>query len=316
MDNSTQQTKTTKKEHRFRDGIFRTLVSVVFLYILGTILAGSIDYGLTPVTENSPEWETIVKYFYFIAFWVFILLAVLLVKRHRPFLKKLGPKSGNTLKLSALGALLGFGMNALCILFAWLNKDISLTFKGGAAGMFILAFLAVMIQSGAEEITCRMYIFQRLKMTYPLCIVSIIMSSLLFAAAHLVNNGINVLAIVNIFIIGVFYALIIYYFDALWFTILHHTVWNFTQNIVFGLPNSGQTTALHIFELDNSLVSNSFFYDAAFGVEKTYFVLVEFLLAIGVVIFIGEKRRAKGILPKALEKAEAAAEQQPDAETA
>ncbi len=45
-----------------------------------------------------------------------------------------------------------------------------------------------------------------------------------------------------------------------------HTAWNFMQNIVLGLPNSGANVPYSIFKLEEG-ASNSFFYDTGFGIE-------------------------------------------------
>ena len=46
-----------------------------------------------------------------------------------------------------------------------------------------------------------------------------------------------------------------------------HTAWNFTQNFLFGLPNSGLVSEASVFGLDAASAQDSLFYNVAFGVE-------------------------------------------------
>ena len=46
-----------------------------------------------------------------------------------------------------------------------------------------------------------------------------------------------------------------------------HTGWNFTQSILFGLPNSGVVSAYSVFRLDAASARDGFFYTVNFGVE-------------------------------------------------
>lgn len=44
-----------------------------------------------------------------------------------------------------------------------------------------------------------------------------------------------------------------------------HAMWNFTQDFIFGLPDSGKPAAVSIF--NTTVSSSSFFYDKDFGIE-------------------------------------------------
>ena len=51
------------------------------------------------------------------------------------------------------------------------------------------------------------------------------------------------------------------------FVMAIHTAWNFTQNFIFGLPNSGLVSEASIFALDAANAKTSWIYSASFGVE-------------------------------------------------
>ena len=46
-----------------------------------------------------------------------------------------------------------------------------------------------------------------------------------------------------------------------------HTAWNYTQNIIFGLPNSGIVSSYSVFKLDAASARDGLFYSTSFGVE-------------------------------------------------
>lgn len=94
--------------------------------------------------------------------------------------------------LSGIGIALGFGMNAFCILIASLNKDICLYFDSFKPVSFLILFLMVFIQSSAEELVCRGYLYQKLIKSYKNPLVAIIGNALFFGLLHLLNPGITI----------------------------------------------------------------------------------------------------------------------------
>ena len=196
--------------------------------------------------------------------------------------------SGNTGKRFAQGLLLGFLMNGACILVAWLHGDLHFSIGRFELLYLLFALAAVCIQSGAEELVTRGYMMGALRERYPAW-VAIAMNSLFFSVIHLGNRGITPLALLNIALIGFALSLIICYFDSLWMCIAIHTAWNFTQNFLFGLPNSGvvsQSSFLHL-----EAARSSPFYDAVFGVESTITsIIVISLVALGVWL-LGRKKQ-------------------------
>ena len=109
--------------------------------------------------------------------------------------------------------------------------------------------------------------------------MAIIGNSLFFGLLHLLNDGITVLSIVNIVVVAIFFSLIVYYTDSMWCVFMAHTVWNYTQNIIFGLPNSGIVSVFSIFRLDASTAVNSFAYNVGFGIEGTVVADLVLILA-------------------------------------
>ena len=102
---------------------------------------------------------------------------------------------------------------------------------------------------------------------------------MLFALLHLGNEGVTFLSVLNIFVVGVLFSLMVYYMDSLWCAMAVHAAWNFIQNIILGLPNSGIVVPYSIFKLEASTANNSFAYSVGFGIEGTLFADVVLILA-------------------------------------
>mgnify|MGYP000857806425 FL=1 len=62
--------------------------------------------------------------------------------------------------------------------------------------------------------------------------------------------------------------MLVYYFDSLWMAMGVHAMWNFTQSILLGLPNSGIKFPYSVFKMGET-VKGSFAYNKVFGLEGT-----------------------------------------------
>ncbi len=259
--------------------------------MLGEGTVELLDKGLT-AWKNNDAWETGKQYLAFWGTWAVLLLA-LLIPINRPIFGALGTKvKGNTWKYLGLGIVLGFGMNALCIAVALLTGCIHLTFDSFRPLSFLLIFGAVFIQSSAEEVICRSFIYQHMRHYFRSPWIAILGNSLLFSALHLSNPGVTPLALINNTIVGVLFSLTVYYFDSFWCAAAMHAAWNFTQNILFGLPNSGITVPYSVFKLDAGAV-NGFAYDTRFGIEGTACACLVLLAVTASVFLWGKKRHAE-----------------------
>ncbi|MDE6659495.1 MAG: hypothetical protein K2K01_05225, partial [Eubacterium sp.] len=159
-------TEEKKVEKRKWTDNFLILYLVVFLLILIGQLPGALLQFL-PLMTVSNVGATILRYSSFAGIWIIAILYMRFTKKNRPILKTLGKSaSGNTLKNFLLGIGIGFGLNGVCILAAWLHKDIALHFDTFQPGYLLLIFIAVFIQSSAEELLCRGFLYQRLMRSY------------------------------------------------------------------------------------------------------------------------------------------------------
>ena len=274
--------------------ILAALLSIVLLFIgdiVGELLDLVIPYGkiialMSPNEEIAP-FATI--YTPFLGVWIVFFLFCI-VKYNRPMIGKL-TLNKRALKGALIGAVIGFSFNGICILGAALSGDIKLSLNEINPGLIIFFIIIVCIQSGAEEITERVYLYQKLRRRYKSPLVAILGNALIFAAFHAFNPGVTLFSLFSIFVVGLFYSVLVYYYDCVWVAIMVHTMWNFTQNILFGLPNSGIVSQYSVFKLDAASARDGFFYSVAFGVEGSYAAVLVDIIGIVAVIMLG---RGKG----------------------
>ena len=242
--------------------------AITFILVLVSSMVGLFitAWLLPPAQTRSPAMQMFAMYFNTIGAWVVALLLILILPGNHKMLKAAGPgMKGNTLKWILYGILIGFGANTFCVLMSILFKDISLSFSQFSIGWCLALFFAVMIQSGSEELLCRLYMFQKLRRRYKSPWVAVIVNSVFFGALHMGNQGANFFGIAQCVIFGFLASILVWKYKSFWGAVFAHTAWNFTQNILFGLPNSGVVPVYSFFRLDAA--SGGLFFDPGFGVE-------------------------------------------------
>lgn len=306
-----QETMDTRKKKKFRwNNIFWIIFLMILLYFF---LCGFLEslllllMGLFP--EGSPAMEFINGYYMpTILSIAFLVIYCLIFKKNRFILRSFLPKGRgknhkvnvvedtyepsqeNTVKNLLIGLLLGFLTNFICILCALLHGDIKLylDFSHTMIPTMIYALLMVFIQSTSEELWCRGFMYERICIHYPLW-VAILANGIFFGLLHIFNEGVSVLGIVDIVVCGLSYSLVRWYTGSIWMVMGIHTMWNFTQNFLFGLPNSGLVSEISVFHLDAANGVSNLIYNFDFGVEGAIpAIVVDCIL--GVVCLILAKR--------------------------
>lgn len=258
-------------------------ISLAIGHALGLSSGGEIDPNLPGFLYMT------LLYLSFISIWLIIALAIAIPPANRRMFKDILPNGrGNSLRGIGIGILLGFSCNAICILLSVLLRDVGLSFAEFNIVNALILYLAVMVQSGAEEIVDRLFLYEKLRRRYKSPWVAIIGNALVFISMHLLNTGITVISCMQIALIGVIFSLFVYYFDSLWAAIFFHTTWNYTQNILFGCPNSGIVSAYSIFKLDAA--SWGPFFDPVFGVEGSIGAnVILAALLVGILVYAKKK---------------------------
>lgn len=287
------QPQASRPKKKARHFILLVPVIALLLLIAGEplgALALRLVYWVFPAPSDGVVF-VLENYFPFVGIVAAVLLYCLLAER--PLLRgfwhaRRGGLAGNSLPMLGLGLLLGFVTNGVCILVAWLHGDLHFSFGSFEPLYLLFALLIVCIQSGAEELLTRGYMMGALRERYPVWLAALL-NSVFFAALHLLNPGISALAVADLVLYGLAMSVVMWKLDSLWMCIAVHTMWNFTQNFLFGLPNSGLVSESSLLRLEAA--RESWAYDPAFGVEGTIVaVLVECLFILGVFLWARRKK--------------------------
>lgn len=168
----------------------------------------------------------------------------------------------------------------------------SVTFDGlnskASLAMLFLFFFGFVIQGAQEEILTRGYFMMSLSTRLP-AITAILISSFTFSALHLFNSGFGLLAFVNLVLYGVFLAVYMLKTGNIWGVCAIHSVWNFSQGNLYGMPVSGMNI------LETSLFSSSlvegkeWLSGGAFGPEGGVITSAVSILAIVLTLLLGKR---------------------------
>lgn len=217
---------------------------------------------------------------------VVCLFCKLLQKRK---LVTLGFGKKGAVKEYLIGMLAGFGFFSLAVLLGVLSgglkiEGISPSFS---IGMFLLYLLGFMIQGMAEEVLCRGYFMVSYARKYPVY-AAVLMNALLFAALHLPNSGLSVLAFVNLALFGIFASVYFIRRGNIWGIGAFHSIWNLVQGNFYGIKVSGNDFG-DSFLNTTVCEGKDLFSGGAFGLEGSIWVTV-ILCAGTVLLYLWKKK--------------------------
>lgn len=132
-------------------------------------------------------------------------------------------------------------------------------------GMFVLFLLGFMIQGMAEEVLCRGYFMVSLGRRNSMW-TAILLNALAFAALHLLNNGISVLAFVNLTLYGIFISIYFVKRGSIWGAGGFHSMWNLAQGNIYGVLVSGMGSDCTLMK-SSSTQGMEIVNGGAFGIE-------------------------------------------------
>ena len=179
----------------------------------------------------------------------------------------------------------GIGLLSGEITFTGVSADID--FAG-----IVMIFFGFVIQGAEEEILMRSFVMVSASRCRGGVPAAIGVNSLIFAALHLMNNGITPLAFANLFLFGVFASVYFLRRGSIWGVAAIHTAWNFVQGNVFGCPVSGMGSAVSVFGCEKA---QGIFTGGAFGPEGG--LAVTFVLIAGILALLPMKNRLIEVPP-------------------
>lgn len=178
------------------------------------------------------------------------------------------------------GLIRGFAMFSIAALISVLTGAVKIhgfseTFH---IGVFLLFLVCFMVQGMSEEVMCRGYFMVSIGRRYSMWI-AVFSNAVLFAALHLLNAGISVLAFINLILFGVFASLYFIKTENIWGVSALHSIWNLAQGNFYGLYVSGIQVRCSVLE-STTVEAKSMINGGAFGPEGGLAVTAVFLAGI------------------------------------
>ena len=217
--------------------------------------------------------DTIIQYFDLIG--IFLLLWILMKFVDKEPFMNLGFSLKGKMKDIILGMVLGFLLMAVGYSILILLGEIKfVSFNYDLKSIILLFFLFIAV-SLVEETYVRGYVLKNLLKSFN-PVISLIISSAIFALLHFFNPNVNYIALTELFIAGILLGISYVYTKNLWFPIALHLSWNFFQ-VMFGFNVSGMDTySLIEFEiLENNNING-----VDFGFEGSYLSILFSLIMI------------------------------------
>lgn len=229
-----------------------------------------------------------------IAMTAVVILFCRLIQKRKPDTIGFTGKGAGKEYLIGLGV--GFAMFSTAVLLSVVTGAIRIDGLSGTfnAGIFLLFTVGFMIQGMGEEVLCRGYVMVSVGRRYPMW-VAVFTNAVIFAVLHLLNNGISVLAFINLVLFGVFASLYFIKRGNIWGIGALHSVWNLVQGNFWGLSVSGMGTECSV--LSSTMIEGKDIINGgAFGPEGGLGVSVVLVAGIGILLRMKSVSRSSSSL--------------------
>ncbi|MHA1616619.1 MAG: lysostaphin resistance A-like protein [Candidatus Njordarchaeales archaeon] len=180
----------------------------------------------------------------------------------------LGILRENALPYFILGFLLSASMISLVIFILVIGGIATIHYTGSLEVLELLRYLILFLSIAfAEELIFRAYPLKVLTKSFS-PIFSAIITGIIFSLMHSLNIGYNLIALINLFLIGVFLALLFVLTRNIFLVAGFHMGWNLIEGIIFGLPVSGFIYSDTVFTLELS-INEVLLSGGSFGIEAS-----------------------------------------------
>ena len=207
--------------------------------------------------------------------------------------REIGEFSGKgLLKNTILGVLIGTTLQGLTILVIYFFGDFQLISVNPFSSIitpFAVAFSVAIF----EETLLRGIIFRIVEEKLG-SYISLLISAIIFGAAHLLNPDSSVISSICIGIVGFMFGASYIFSRSLWLPIAIHFSWNFVQSGIFGAITSGNEKTSSLFS--TKISGAEFITGGAFGPEGTIQATL-FWLLVSIVFMVLITKQKKLIRP-------------------
>lgn len=282
INNYAENSATLKELRKTPENI--STIKEVARFIILTIVLLLVQFIITDPfignNQNLNTFQILITLYAFIT--IFPLIYLYITKIEHRNLRSIGIVKENMFQFVLKGAAIGFILFLAVVIIGVVLGQYR--FKGlGSSSIFlaIIFLIGFTIQSFGEELVCRGWIMTYFSRKHSV-LLGILISNIIFVVSHIGNSGINVIAMINIFLIGTVFAVMFWKFDNLWICGAAHALWNFSQGILFGFNVSGMNTPKI---LEFSQVSHNAINGGLFGPESSLIATAVILIALIVIIY-------------------------------
>lgn len=268
------------------------MVALVVMLIVGifknlaNIRTGAMDYsGLTGFVLDFTSGPAANLVMLYCTLAMIITILIFTKKKGKWSVRELGIKKEMFLPRYLGGLAIGFVMFSGAVFFCKITGTVSLSLSNDT-NKYLIPFFVVawMIQGFSEELLCRGWMMVSIGRRYS-TLVAVVVNSIVFAALHLMNPGVTILAVINLLLFAVFASLLYLVSENIWMVAALHSVWNFVQGNFYGILVSGTPITTSIFQTE-MVPGKEMFTGGDFGLEGGLGVTVVNVIGIAIVYMI------------------------------
>lgn len=220
------------------------VVLIAFLLLILGELLGGIFYGLIyNLNTVSLAYGEFWAFFMQLSFMFGLISIVILFFTkvvEKLSLNTLGFNNKRPLKRFGIGFFIGFIMMTISTFILVISGQAELKWIGFESLSTVLIIIpAWIIQSSTEELLTRGYLFTRLKNKSGNIYLALIFQGAFFSFLHVFNSAFSVIAFIQIFVVGLLFAIYSLYEGSIWGACGMHAAWNWAQGNIFGWQVSG-----------------------------------------------------------------------------
>ena len=266
-------------------------VTFLVLIILANKVTDKLIENINPKNQNTGEIYNLSELFLPVRMIILLAISVLTVyffqkKIDKQNLISQGFQLKNNLSHAVVGFALGLLLSGTGTFILIGNHNLQWTGIEYNTIALLTGFGVMVMVAFSEELVFRGYILSNLLLSMNKW-MALIYSALIFTLFHISNPGINILAIVNIFLAGLLLGINYIFTKNLWYSLLFHFAWNFYQGSILGYKVSGISLQPL---LAQQLTGQSIMTGGTFGFEGSVVTSVLTLISISLLAWTYTKR--------------------------
>lgn len=286
-----------KESKKLPNVVWAIILALIFMYG-GQIIGGIVLTPIIILLGIDPSDIMNGGFIYLLISLLSFLFISLLVffrvtKIEKRSLSSMGFNKNSWFKKYSFGFLIGLIMMSLVVGLLYLFGCVTVESQQvqpvgmSALGVILIILIGWIIQGGTEEIVTRGWLMNVIGARYNIAL-GLVISSLLFGVLHLGNPNVNIVAILNIILVGLFFGLYVMKTNDLWAVCGMHSAWNFAQGNLFGFEVSGLNVQVGTL-IDLNLVGNDMVSGGVFGPEAGLCATIILIASILVLYIFSEK---------------------------